>query len=450
MDEVVYDETFESLTESRGQMEEDRDNAMEFMEEYYVTPEPVDMFSETLDDLLDPTSTYMLQAQADSKKSRDERGYLDSGFNEGMGTVAAIDNAFDVALSDAYVNITGAQAVNEYNRATYSSAYEASMSAMLTQHELTGKEFKFDLDTTYDETVFEHAKVLQQDQDDALTDRINFFFTNKQAEMLASSQSIAMDHYLYGFNVIMASPIRQEDKYDMMLGLSQNVDWANATVMGMKDVKVEDNPYGIDMGVPMEAPDIGERTDEQYVWSVDDATTEFEGFWSLLNEIRGDIHEVTNHQERDASSLWTVMNDKVFVEMRDIDKTSQLFVDKMEYYNRTKMEVLGSDPTNDEIEKFYLDMYLIGKTVGNPVYGAELFNYYAPYTATTYTWDSESETIIATKTQMPGSTSYYEAQYAAYDSNDSPWMRKPAGYDAARAACQWPMQWSRGQCTDQG
>lgn len=458
-DEIVYEDTIGSLDTSREQLVEARDDAMDWMDEYYQSPEEASLVSENLEQLLDPTSKYMIEAQDASAKARSGQGYLDSGFNRGMGTVAAIDNAFDVALDDAYVDVFNTNQYNLQYRQDYLAAYNIAMKAMTAQDQQSFGEYGYSLiiasmDEAQEDLLelkdkeYEYADLLQTSKHDDNMDRLHLKHSNDLANRILRNTSGLQGYYLESFTSIIGSRISLRDKYDQLTGLGYQIDKATTAAVNQQYTKVGDNPYGISYIELLPGYDIGERGDEAFVFSVHDAKFEYVKFREMLDPIRAEIHDVTEHAQREESTLWYVVNDLLTQQLNGIDKNSQAFIDKMEFYNRTKYDRLGNDPTNDEIEQYFRDMYEISST---PAEAKQRQSYYRasrssssyelgitnPYTYTVTTWDSEAEELVKTKVSVPGNTAYYDAIYEEYENRvDDGWgiiTSKPAGYDQWKA-----------------
>lgn len=466
VDIVEYNDTLGSLDSSRTLIEQSRDDAMNWMDEYYQTPETASLVSENLDKLIDPTSKYMTDAQDASEKARSEQGYLDSGFNRGVGTVAALDNAFDVALEDTYVDVFNVSNQNEQYRQAYLSAYEIAMKAMTAQDELSFGEYGYSLIVDYMEETqanllelqdkdFEYKDLLQTSKHEDNMDRLHLKHANDLGNRVLRNTTGLQSYYLESYANIIGSNIPQSNKYDQLVGLGYQIDTATTAAINQQYTNVGDNPYGITFIDNIPKYDQGDKTDEAFVWSVHDAKFEYVKVREVLDPLLSDIHGQTNHQERDASSLWYVLSDLVSGELNSIDKNSQLFVDKMEYFNRLKYDALGNDPTNDEIQSFFMDMYLIGKQttiINQPTAYTNNDSFiliYPPHDELYHEWDSESESIIESVVHVDGNAAYYTDLYARYDNaiNGGGWYGPaPDGYEEAKAACVWPNQWFNGQC----
>lgn len=438
--EELYPETRGSWEGSRQAVEDSRDEATDWFNSYYTSPEPASLVSDNLDSLLEPDSEYMIAAQEASEKARGERGYLDSGFNKGMGTVAAIDSAFDTALEDSYTDIFNKNEVNQANRTNYLTAYETAMKTFLSQGEQTQKEHSYDLIVKGMEEAqedlmelkdkeYEYADLLQASQHEDNMDRVYYKQANDLAMRVIRNKSGLQGYYLDAYANVISSDIAQGLKYDQLVGLGYQIDMATEQAVSQQAMNVGDNPYGISYIDQLPSYDQGSPTDEAFVWSVNDAEFEYEEFQEVFGQMYYDIHQQTTHQERDMSTLWYVFNDLLGAQMNAIDRNSQEFIDKMEYYNRLKYEKLGDEPSNDEIEEFFRDMYLIGTTQVEPAPLNEEQGYEEPRTSTTYSWDSATETITSIEGTVAGGDLYY-----------------------AQQACTWPMEWSyrTETCVEQG
>lgn len=426
-----YDDVYATIEEGEQKVEDSRNEAMDWLTTYYESPETIDLVSENMEALLAPDSNYMLGAQTASREAREASGYLDSGFNTGIGTVAAIDNAFDTALSDTYVNMFNAYEDNEQLRQEYKTAYELAMETMLFQDEQSYKEANYDILLSLGEQrqegrleisdkAYEYADLLQSSQHEDNLDRLYLKQAADIANRVARSQSGLQAYYLQSYTGIINSNISQGDKYDQLLSLGGATDEANKAIGEQQYYKIGDNPYDISYIDTIPGYNIGDEGDEAFNWTVSDALFEYVKFKETFDPIYTSIHEQTNHQERDASTLWTVVNDLLGTQLNSIDKNSQEFIDKMEFFNRTKYDRLGNDPSNDEIQAYFYDMYKIGLTIADKRISPmdKIDPYRPPSTSTKYTWNSETEVIDASKITIPGSDLYYE-----------------------RAACRWPMVW---------
>lgn len=476
-DIVTYEEAVGSLADSRTQLEDSRDDAVDWMDEYYKTPETVGLVSDNMEELLDPTSQYMLDAQASSEKARSEQGYLDSGFNKGMGTVAAIDNAFDTSLNDAYVDIFNANEVNQANRTEYLSAYEKALSAFLAQNNQTYKEHKYDLVVKGMEEAQEdllelkdkeeeYAHLLQDSQHEDNMDRIYYKQANDLANRTLRNTTGLQGYYLEAFTDIMSSDILQSDKFDQLTGLGYQIDKGTQQAIDQQSTKVGDNPYGIAFEDNYESYDVGDRTDEEFVFSADDAKFEYVQFREIFDKIYVDIREQCNHACRDQSSLWYTLNDLLYTQLNALDKNSPEFLDKMEYFNRTKYDALGDNPTNDEIEEYMFDIYSISsseefaKTLSlytTPGRAATEFSddgmIISPFIYDIVFFDRTTGELVTETRRAAGNANYYANFYSTWDKRDYDGVNfgnqtPPPGYEEARAACTWPMQWVNGRCVD--
>ena len=478
--EDLYEDPKGSKERSRVDLEDSRDSAMQWMDEYYETPEDLKLVSDRLEALTDYNSEYMIEAQRRSEEERRESGYLESGFGKGVGATAAIDRAYQVAMEDVYVDSFNTGEQNKANLDEYYKAYQTAMKALNFQGSLSVDEYSYNLivqkmdDFQQDkiellDEQFEYSSVFQKQAHDDRISRQQFSYSNDLAMQLARNDASISDKYLLNYAQIISSDINQPSKYDLLYNMESNMAFAKNAMRDYQDVRIGDSPYDIsyiDMYTP---PGVGDRADDAFNWNAKDANFEYVKFMEMLQDIRHQIHSSTNHQERDASTLWYTANDLLYKQLTTIDKNSQAYFDKMDYYHRMKGEVLGTNPSNDEIEQFFRDIYEISNSqeeaesrhsykiasINRPVYSFDDFGGLpGPFTYDVTTWDSTTGELIKTPITVEGHPEYYTAVYSQYDECMlGEWSfncTKPDGYDEAKASCLSPNTWSDGQCRTPG
>ena len=164
MDELSYQSTTDlantdAYASTYADIEKHRDDAMDALTDPYVTT--VDLLSEEVDTLLDPQSEYMEQAKADSRKRGEEAGMLESGFLEGVGEVAAIDQVFDIAQGNIYNDMFNAQDANTKELKDYTVAFQNAYITQIDQDVNSLAQYQYGLDAQSQATEQQYQNYYQ-------------------------------------------------------------------------------------------------------------------------------------------------------------------------------------------------------------------------------------------------------------------------------------------------
>jgi len=190
----LYGELTGSLTGSRGQISDKRDEAVDWLDSFYPHPGQANTLSSNLDSLLDYNSQYIKDARANSRDASEKAGMLESGFTEGMGEVSAIDNAFDMAYSETMTGAFNVYQENELDLQEYNQAAVFNNQSVEAAGNQTLDEFGYVLESTRREEELEDTKELMdlgkvnleelmKTQQDYLVDRQTKMHDNSLATM---------------------------------------------------------------------------------------------------------------------------------------------------------------------------------------------------------------------------------------------------------------------------
>lgn len=314
---MSYETVTGNVRDAQDSIVDTRNESMDKMESIYEPPEDVGNLSSEINTLLMDDSEYLENARAASRVTREERGFLESGFTEGVGEVAAIDAVYDVASGNVYANMYNSSQKQDKYQQSYNSAYQTVRQSQDSNNIQDIMDVEYEYQSELQDQGFYYQDIYQQttagyqtEMMDVLSgyqlDNLYFQSANEQQTMRMTRENAIFLDYMNGYQQIMSRDLDAGDKGDAMERLTSN--YQKQLDSNSEWKQMQDNPYRFEDLSKITLGDVdGDLLDKGAWWS-NKFTPERVG--QIMEDIEMQIREeVKDTKERHQWKAWySLMN----------------------------------------------------------------------------------------------------------------------------------------------
>lgn len=294
-----------SVEDAQADVIDSRNSAMGSMEDLYEKVTPVENVSNEINTLLADDSEYLQEARQASREAREEAGFLESGFTEGVGETAAIDKVYDIAAGNIYADIYNSAKKQDKYMDEYQHGYSLARRGQDAMDALGYEQVNNAYDLELADQEFGYEKAMEDikqsytlDNMDALADyrldRIHFGQSNQQLSQMQRQDTFLMRNYQNAYLKIMSADLDPEDKLAQLnkatelyqQALDENRIWQ----------EVQGNPYNLDNLDRFVLPVVDAKLTEQGGWYTGRLSSD--KWYDIFTDVKQQIKDQTDSKVR--------------------------------------------------------------------------------------------------------------------------------------------------------